>query len=222
MDGPRFRWFLPDEVQRHGTKPLTEGQPYETLYRLPDDTWVLSSAVDDGMGGEQTEAQVLTDDEALAWLEEYVFDKRKPVPEPYRAMADARHVGAALGDGGKASSSGECAAPPLGKRQAPLDPTTADETTTPTAPDRSDQNRKRKRINERMMEMLALDGTRIGWSARQWAEVLKCSKSTVVETHTWKVTIRSAMALREAENLRRKSHEPTDRRRFPKKRPKND
>jgi hypothetical protein len=83
------------------------------------------------------------------------------------------------------------------------------------------QARKGKRIDERMKEMLEKDATRLGWSAEQWAKALHCSKSTVADTPTWELIL-NTRAMREAEKLRRKDHEPADRRRFRKQRRNND
>jgi hypothetical protein len=84
-----------------------------------------------------------------------------------------------------------------------------------------EQATKGKRINERMEEMLAKDGTRIDWSAENWAQALGCSKSTVAGTQTWGVIL-NARSLREAERIQDMSYEHTDRRRFRKKRKRTD
>lgn len=41
-------------------------------------------------------------------------------------------------------------------------------------------------INARMLETMQLNSESHGWSAAQWAMHLKCAKSSVVETPTWK------------------------------------
>lgn len=46
--------------------------------------------------------------------------------------------------------------------------------------------RRRPSVNARMLETIQSDPEAMGWNSRQWAEYLKCAKSTVVETRTWK------------------------------------
>ena len=45
---------------------------------------------------------------------------------------------------------------------------------------------KGKNINGRMLDAIQEDQEALGWNSRQWAEHLKCAKSSVVETKTWK------------------------------------
>jgi hypothetical protein len=92
-----------------------------------------------------------------------------------------------------------------------------------TAPPKTGQAKttgvKGKRINERMKEMFEKDATRLAWSAAKWADALQCSKSTVVSTPTWQLIL-NTRAMREAERLKSKNYETSDRRRFRRKRPK--
>jgi hypothetical protein len=43
-----------------------------------------------------------------------------------------------------------------------------------------------KRINAKMLEVIQNNHEAMGWNSRKWAEHLRCSKSAVVETQTWK------------------------------------
>jgi hypothetical protein len=81
------------------------------------------------------------------------------------------------------------------------------------------QNTKGKRIDERMMTMLRDRAESIGWTARQWAEALKCSHSTVVESKTWNETIRLVQGQVAAQDQRGHNGAPIDgrRRRRPRK-----
>ena len=45
---------------------------------------------------------------------------------------------------------------------------------------------KGKRINARMLETIMTTPDTRGWTARKWAEHLKCSKSSVIATGAWK------------------------------------
>lgn len=45
---------------------------------------------------------------------------------------------------------------------------------------------KHKNVNARMLETIQRDHEAVGWTARQWAEHLQCSKSAVTETKTWR------------------------------------
>lgn len=51
---------------------------------------------------------------------------------------------------------------------------------------------KGKHVNEQMLGMLQKRPESANWSARQWAEVLDCSKSTIAETTTWKENLHMA------------------------------
>jgi hypothetical protein len=93
---------------------------------------------------------------------------------------------------------------------SPLPPNPDDQEALPAAPatapapagpaaDTGDQSRKGKRINERMLSMLQRKPESLYWSARQWADTLDCSTSTIGETPTWKRTIRAAKARMRAE-----------------------
>jgi hypothetical protein len=41
-------------------------------------------------------------------------------------------------------------------------------------------------VNARMLETLQVDSGARGWTCKQWAQHLRCGKSTVAETKTWK------------------------------------
>jgi hypothetical protein len=41
-------------------------------------------------------------------------------------------------------------------------------------------------INARMLEAIQANPEVMGWNSSQWAKHLKCAKSSVVETQTWK------------------------------------
>ena len=51
------------------------------------------------------------------------------------------------------------------------------------------QSRKRSKgtVNARMLETLQKNSESRGWTCTRWSKLLKCAKSTVVETATWKV-----------------------------------
>jgi hypothetical protein len=112
-----------------------------------------------------------------------------------------------LGDLLEAARAADPAAPPS-------DPI---EVRTPTPPEPAKQRYKGKRINERMLEMLQDDSSRVNWTARQWADHLGCSVSTVQGTRTWEniLTTRKLQAV-DATN-REEAGRRTDRRRFGKK-----
>jgi hypothetical protein len=42
-----------------------------------------------------------------------------------------------------------------------------------------------KKVNARMLETIQSRPEAIGWNCRQWAQHLKCGRSSVVETSTW-------------------------------------
>jgi hypothetical protein len=63
-------------------------------------------------------------------------------------------------------------------------------------------------INARMLEEIQANPDAMGWSCKQWAQHLKCAKSSVVETQTWK-----DLAMRRE---REKAERAQDRRRRPK------
>jgi hypothetical protein len=64
----------------------------------------------------------------------------------------------------------------------------------------------RKMINERMIATLKSNPEAMNWSAQRWADELKCSKSSVAETDTWKTTLRAMKARERAEReLRRRA-----------------
>jgi len=85
---------------------------------------------------------------------------------------------------------------------------------------KSGSQRKGKLINERMMKKLQEDRENcLGWSARDWADHLGCSKSTVHGTKTWKMIL-AGRKFNEAERLaRQKKPRRVDRRQFGNKRP---
>lgn len=76
---------------------------------------------------------------------------------------------------------------------------TDSQTSAPANDNDTDQNRKGKRINERILGKLQQYPDSLYWSAQQWADALGCSKSTIAETPTWKTTIRAARAMQQAE-----------------------
>lgn len=66
---------------------------------------------------------------------------------------------------------------------------------------------KGKNINARMAEKIQSDPMKMAWSARQWAEFLGCSESTVKETKSWKQTIKAARAMHRAGQMQRLKRE---------------
>jgi hypothetical protein len=63
---------------------------------------------------------------------------------------------------------------------------------------------KGKLVNERMLATIKKDPGSISWSAQEWADHLKCGKATVVESQTWKDTVRAARAIEKAERITRR------------------
>ncbi|MDZ7620758.1 MAG: hypothetical protein U1E05_27460, partial [Patescibacteria group bacterium] len=62
-----------------------------------------------------------------------------------------------------------------------------DNDTTTGPPRQGDGSNKRKNVNARMFELLQKDLYRVsGWTSRQWAEELRCSRPAVVATPAWK------------------------------------
>ncbi len=70
--------------------------------------------------------------------------------------------------------------------------------------------KKGRNIHGRMLATLQQDPDSLDWSARQWAQFLKCSKSTVVEGPAWQ-SILKARALQKADEIsRRKNGQRSD------------
>jgi hypothetical protein len=75
------------------------------------------------------------------------------------------------------------------------------------APATPNQARKGKMINERMLARLQKEPESMLWSARQWADALGCSKSTIAETTTWKNTLQAIKAKERTEReMRQERH----------------
>ncbi len=89
MDGQRCRLFSVDQVEQCAVNLDGEYHVEETLFRLPDQTWVLYS--DHGAGPSGQTARVLTDDEALFWWLRNM-DHRKSMPQPLQLLADDRRA----------------------------------------------------------------------------------------------------------------------------------
>jgi hypothetical protein len=65
-----------------------------------------------------------------------------------------------------------------GREEQPGEPATPD--------NRPRAARARKAsVNARMLEAIQANEEAMGWNSRQWAQHLKCAKSSVVETETW-------------------------------------
>jgi hypothetical protein len=66
-------------------------------------------------------------------------------------------------------------------------PPTNTQALAPTSTEKPSTRPKRKAsINARMMETIQSNFEAAGWSCRRWAEELRCAKSSVAETRTWK------------------------------------
>jgi hypothetical protein len=61
--------------------------------------------------------------------------------------------------------------------------------------------------NERMAGEITKNPEALGWNSRQWAEYLKCAKSTVVATETWK-RLEIARLKAKAERMKDRSRKP--------------
>ena len=72
----------------------------------------------------------------------------------------------------------------------------------------SKSSRKSATVNDQMAGTITENHEAMGWNSTQWAEYLKCGKSTVVETATWKKL--------ESARLQAKAERTNDRRRKPK------
>jgi hypothetical protein len=59
---------------------------------------------------------------------------------------------------------------------------------------------KGKHVDERMLSGIRDNAEALYWSSKQWADNLGCSKSTVIDSPTWKQTCKPA---RERERLSR-------------------
>jgi hypothetical protein len=71
----------------------------------------------------------------------------------------------------------------------------------------------RGHINARMLEAIQTYQEAMGWNSRQWAEYLKCAKSSIVETQTWKdLSMRRAREQAERARDRRGRSQPRNRR----------
>jgi hypothetical protein len=69
-------------------------------------------------------------------------------------------------------------------------------------------------INARMLETIQANPDALGWNSRQWATHLKCAKSSVVETPTWKdLTMRRERERAERTQDRRRRPKGSDQRR---------
>jgi hypothetical protein len=69
-------------------------------------------------------------------------------------------------------------------------------------------------INARMMETIHADPEAMGWNSTQWAKHLKCAKSSVVATQTWKdLSMRRERERAERAQDRRRRPRTSDRKR---------
>ena len=114
---------------------------------------------------------VLTEEERDELIGEIGFEAQKAFMNRHTRTAEQE----------QSPDSVEAAKPRGAKGSAP--PTTA-EFPLPT-------NHKGKQIDARMLAMIRDDSESIYWSAEEWAKKLRCSKSTVVATKTWKETIKT-------------------------------
>jgi hypothetical protein len=57
---------------------------------------------------------------------------------------------------------------------------------TPRPPAGKTGPRRMPTVNARMIDTIQADADAMGWNSAQWARHLRCAKSTVVETATWK------------------------------------
>jgi hypothetical protein len=78
-----------------------------------------------------------------------------------------------------------------------------------------DDKRKGRHIDETMMKELLENPTIVDWAAEYWAEILRCSKSTV---HDSKNLGKDHAKLREAEKATQTRHKSSDKRRLGHKR----
>jgi hypothetical protein len=77
---------------------------------------------------------------------------------------------------------------------------------------------KRILVNNQMATILTMQIESVDWTAQQWADRLKCSKSTVAATQMWKALLARRNGVRlervtrslEAEGRRQKSSKPND------------
>ena len=67
----------------------------------------------------------------------------------------------------------------VAKKQGVAEPSKADDASLVT-------KMRKPSVNARMLETMQKNWDATGWSSRQWAEYLKCAKSTVVATQAWK------------------------------------
>jgi len=84
----------------------------------------------------------------------------------------------------------------------------------PLKNDREKGKTRQATVNEQMAGMIMKNPNAMGWSSPEWAKTLKCGKSTVVETPTWKnlETVRLDEKAKRAKDRRRKP-KASDRRR---------
>lgn len=66
------------------------------------------------------------------------------------------------------------------------------------------KDQPRATVNARMIDEMGRNPPSKDWTIRQWAECLKCSKSAIEKTASWKMIVRS----REAEKKSRKTRTP--------------
>jgi hypothetical protein len=72
----------------------------------------------------------------------------------------------------------------------------------------------RASVNARMLETIQANTKALGWNSLQWAKHLKCAKSSVVETQTWKdLAMRRDRDRAERAEKRRRRSKGSDRRR---------
>jgi hypothetical protein len=83
-----------------------------------------------------------------------------------------------------------------------------------TADEQPEPARPKGTVNQRMLEWMQKDPEAMGWKCRQWAEHLKCAKSTVVATPTWG-NLKSIRLDNKAKRMvdKRRNRQPIDKRR---------
>ena len=82
------------------------------------------------------------------------------------------------------------------------EPAQGDDESEPTKP-----TGKRATVNERMVGTIMANPEAMGWNSAQWAKHLKCGKSSVVETATWK-KLESARLQAQAERMKDRRRKP--------------
>jgi hypothetical protein len=74
--------------------------------------------------------------------------------------------------------------------------------------------RSKPRVNARMLETIQANPEAMGWNSKQWAEHLRCAKSSVVDTQTWKdLSMRRDRERAERARDRRRRPKASDQRR---------